>query len=67
MTTPRFRLDNTEGYSQADLDRLNEMFDREIAAADIEPDDKMAYGLFKDYIAEQVQQMYDLYPERHGL
>ena len=66
MNTPRFRRDNTEGYSQADLDRLNEMFDREIAASDIEPDDEASRSSFEDYIAEQVQQMYDSYPERHG-
>lgn len=62
----RFRRDNTEGYTQDDLDALNEAFERELATHDYEHLDDAARGSFEDHIAEQVQQVYDLYPERHG-
>lgn len=62
----RFRTDNTEGYSQSDLDALNAAFERELASSDTEWMDDITRKSFEDHVAEQVQQVYDLYPERHG-
>lgn len=56
----RFRMDNTEGYSQPELDRLNDAFER-IMANDYNPEahadgyyDSIEYKSWQDHIAEQL-------------
>lgn len=62
----RFRMDNTEGYSQSDLDALNAAFEQELADSITDWMDDSTLRSFEDHVAEQVQQAYDLYPERQG-
>jgi len=48
----RIRMDNTEGYTKADLKVLNEMLEARMSAyTDIDPEDAAS---FEDYLAEQV-------------
>ena len=51
----RFRRDNTEGYSPADLAALNAAFEVRLAAEDTEGMDDAALASFEDYIAEQTE------------
>lgn len=65
MTThvpPRFREDNTEGYSLADLAELNRRFDRAVDDAQgVAPPttDELAYKSWTDRVAETVQATFD--------
>jgi hypothetical protein len=59
MTTQkRFRMDNTEGYSQADLDALNEAFDYLANECVLDPDH---YNIksWHDHIVERLLTRYD--------
>jgi len=57
----RFRQDNTEGYSNHDLARLNEAFDSLVAdcAETLETMDNGARKSYEDHIAERVQAAFD--------
>lgn len=62
--TERFRRDNTEGYTQDQLDELNRLFDAYMASSDTEHLDDSALASFEDFAAEQVQAQFDYSP--HG-
>ena len=64
--TDMFRRDNTEGYSESDLEALNAAFERELAGQDTEWMTEDVLTSFRKHLAEQVQQQFDLYPERYG-
>jgi hypothetical protein len=65
MTTPhvppRFREDNTDGYSIADLRELNRRFDQAVDDVGHQVDDRdsLAYKSWMDHIAETVQATFD--------
>lgn len=59
---PRFREDNTEGYSIADLAELNRRFDRAVddTIAQAPPStDQLAYKSWCDRVAETVLATFD--------
>lgn len=62
--TERFRRDNTEGYTQDQLDELNRMFDAYMATSDTEHLDDSAQASFEDFAAEQVQAQFDYSPHK---
>lgn len=65
MIEKRFRGDNTEGYSQAELDDLNDAFER-IMADEYTPEahadgyyDSIEYKSWQDFIAEALLANFD--------
>ena len=56
---PRFTRDNTEGYSQTDLDELNRRYEAAIAAEEPIADD--IRDSHEKNIAERVQTEFDLH------
>lgn len=57
----RFRQDNTEGYSDAELVKLNEAFEslKSDCASSLEEMDGLARKSYEDHIAERVQAAFD--------
>lgn len=55
----RFRMDNTEGYGQGDIDELNHAFDSCINAGGMDVADDKSW---QDHIAEQLLSLYDAEP-----
>jgi hypothetical protein len=58
---PRFRQDNTEGYSDADLVALNEAYEQAMAdnySEGLVPD-SIEYKSWQDHVAERVQADFD--------
>ncbi|MDE2103651.1 MAG: hypothetical protein KGL39_40810 [Patescibacteria group bacterium] len=52
---PVFRMDNTEGYAQAELDAMNRAFKYLVAACPCSADSKS----WRDRLAERVQLLFD--------
>jgi hypothetical protein len=63
--TARFRLENTEGYSDADLAALNAAFEEvmsanaDLWANDTSPDRDLAFRSWQDNVAEELLFRYD--------
>jgi hypothetical protein len=55
----RFRMDNTEGYTQEQLDYLSERFATWMADEDLAGLDDMARKSYEDHIAESLLALYD--------
>jgi hypothetical protein len=56
----RFRQDNTQGYSDADLDEMNAVFDH-IMTEDYPDSDEPDFNRksFEDHVAEKIQFAFD--------
>jgi len=52
MTRPSFRMDNTEGYSQDELDEMNAIYNERVA--DLDPE-APTYKTECDHISEQIE------------
>jgi len=63
--TARFRQENTEGYSDADLAALNAAFEEvmnanaDLWANDTSPGRDLAFGSWQDNVAEELLLRYD--------
>lgn len=55
MTTPCFTMDNTAGYSQAQLDELNRQFEKACLLSENSLHSKES----QDFLAERVQTRFD--------
>lgn len=54
-TTTRFRMDNTDGYTQAELNEMNAALDEMIARCPVSSDSKS----WQDNVAERVHFQFD--------
>jgi hypothetical protein len=56
----RFRMDNTEGYTQNDLDELNQIWDKTLEGFENDPIPEDIRKSFLDFLSEQILSKYDL-------
>lgn len=60
MDYDKFTMENTEGFSQEQLDKLNLVLESQIAGLEDLEDEHYAYNLQK-YYGEQILQNYEQY------